>query len=338
MDASSQKLYFTDVGNHRLRAIEFDTGIITTVAGGGSTDIGDGGLATEAMFSTHPMRVALGDADNLFVTDAHQDRIRRIDGITGIITTIAGNGDEAFSGDGGIATKAGLCVPHGCRFDTAGNLFIADTHSQRIRRVDAATGIISTYAGTGEEGYTEDGTVAVHCKLNTPLAVDVAVNGDVYFVDTDNLRYRRIDAVSGTVHTVAGCGKMGVTEDRIPALEAKFGRPRDILLRGQYVYLVDGDNACIFAVDQQTGLIQRIAGCGTNGFSGDGGPATTAELGHCYSMAMDPKGNIYIKDCTNNRIRKVDVDTGIISTIAGTGSRGFEGDGGPALEATLAIG
>ena len=262
MDASAENLYFTDVGNHSLRAVDLATGVIATVAGGrppemGASPAGDGGPATEAAFSTHPMRVALDAVGHLYVTDAHQNRVRRIDAATGLITTVAGNGEEGFAGDGGPATAASLAVPHGCRFDRDGNLYIADTHNHRIRRVDAATGVVATVAGTGEKGYAGDGLPALESKLYAPLAVDVAANGDLYIVDTDNLRFRCLEAATGILRTVAGCGEMGPTETGIPALEAKFGRPRDIRVRGGQVYLVDGNNSSIFRLDLGSGLLHR---------------------------------------------------------------------------------
>ncbi len=229
-------------------------------------------------------------------------------------------------------------MPHGCRFDRSGNFYIADTHNHRIRRVDAATGVITTCAGTGEKGYSQEGLPALESKLYAPLAVDVAANGDLYIADTDNLRFRRLEADTGILRTIAGCGEMGPTDTGIPAIEAKFGRPRDILVRGDRVYLVDGNNSSIFRLDLGSGLLHRVAGTGSSGFSGDGGPAAEAQLDHCYSMAIDPAGNLYVKDSGNGRIRRVDAESGLISTVAGSGERGCSGDGGPALEAALRIG
>ena len=338
MHASKDKLYFTDVRNRRVRCVDLTTGAISTVAGGGPDDPGDGGPALKATFSTHPMRVTLDALGDLFVTDAHKDSIRKIASATGIITRYAGNGTEAFAGDGGPATAACLAVPHAARFDRAGHLYIADTHNHRVRRVDGVTGVITTIAGTGTEGFSADGTPAAEAQLNTPLSVDIDAAGNIYIADTDNLRFRRIDAITGEISTVAGCGEMGPIEDGAPALEVKFARPRDVLVGEEgKLYLVDGDNASVCQVDFATGLIHRVAGCGSHGFSGDGGPATAAELNHCYSMAMDGAGNLYIKDSSNLRIRRVD-QNGTISTIAGTGEPGYSGDGGPALDATLAIG
>ncbi|MAE61252.1 MAG: hypothetical protein CMJ49_07830 [Planctomycetaceae bacterium] len=339
VDASATHLYFTDVHNRRLRTVDFDTGVITTIAGGGPDDPGDGGPATCATFSTHPMRVRLDAAGHIFVTDAHQNRVRRIDAQTRIITTVAGNGDEAYRGDGGPATEAALTVPHDARFDRAGNLYIADTRANRVRKVDAATGMITTLAGTGEAGYAGDGGPAVAAQLDGPLALDIDTAGNIYIIDTDALRLRRVDAATGLITTVAGCGDMGPTESGIPAVEAKFGRPRDVkLIADDCLYLLDGNNASLMRIDLATGLVHVIAGCNVSGFAGDGGPAADAQMGHPYSMAIDPAGNLYFKDCTNRRIRKIDAATGIMSTFAGNGERGWTGDGGPALDASLGIG
>lgn len=338
MDASADTLYFTDVGNHRVRAIDLATRVIRTFAGGGAAEIGDSGPATDAQFSTHPMRVRLDRAGHVYVTDAHQNRIRRIDRATDIITTVAGNGEEAYAGDGGPATGASLRVPHDARHDRAGNLYIADTQNHRVRRVDAQTGLITTVAGTGEAGFSEDGRPAAESRLNAPLAMDIDPEGNIYIVDTDNLRIRRIDAQTGVITTAAGCGRMGPTEDGIPAIAATFGRPRDVRIGSDgCVYVADGSNAIVCRIDPATELIHIVAGCNAEGFSGDGGPASEAELGHPYSIAFDPAGHLYMKDCTNRRIRKVDAQTDIITTIAGTGEKGCSGDGGPAVEARLAI-
>ena len=132
--------------------------------------------------------------------------------------------------------------------------------------------------GPGEKGYTGDGLPALKSKLYAPLAVDVAANGDLYIADTDNLRFRRLEAATGILRTIAGCGEMGPTADGIPALEAKFGRPRDIRVRGDQVYLVDGNNSSVFRLDLGSGLLHRVAGTGSSGYSGDGGPALEAAL------------------------------------------------------------
>ena len=166
MDVSGDKLYFTDVSNHRVRAVDLGAATIATVAGGGNVEIGDGGPATAATLSTHPMRVMV-DKGDLYITDAHQNRVRRVDCRTGIITTVAGTGTEGFAGDGGPATAARLRLPYSIALDRDQNLFIKDSGNCRIRRVDAAAGTISTIAGCGEYGFSGDGGPALAARLAT---------------------------------------------------------------------------------------------------------------------------------------------------------------------------
>lgn len=340
MDVARSKLYFADVSNRRVRVVDLSSGVIRTVAGGGTisgdaSDIGDGQPATSAVFSTHPMRVMVDDDDALFVTDAHQNRVRRVDPVTQVISTVAGNGAETFSGDGGPATRAGLSIPHGARFDQWGNLFIADTRNHRIRRVDGVTGQISTVAGTGNEGYSGDDGPATAADLAAPLAVDIDSNGNLFIVDTDNDRLRRVDDSTGVITTVAGVGAIGALEDGVSAHEARFGRLRDVVVVDGALIVADGNNSIVFHLDLTTGVIRHVAGTGTEGFSGDEGPATQAQLHHPYSIAVDEGGHLFIKDSLNQRLRRVDQVTGTISTIAGSGEKGLSGDDGPAFEASL---
>jgi sugar lactone lactonase YvrE len=336
MYASKDKLYFADVSNHRIRAIDFASGNIDTVAGGGSEDIGDGLDARLATFSTHPMRVALDIGGNLYVTDAHQDRVRRVDISSGIISTVAGNGVSGYGGDGGPATEASLAVPHATRLNRQGNFYIADTHNHRIRRVDGGTGVITTIAGTGEVGFSGDDIAAVDAKLSSPLSVEVDEQGNVYIVDMDNLRIRRVDGSTGIITTVAGNGEKGLGGDGVLALETKFTRLRDVFIgHDGYMYIVDSGNAQVYRLDFASGLIHVVAGCGENGYSGDGGAATRAHLHSPYNAALDREGNLFIADTNNKRVRRVDAASGEISTVAGTGEQGFAGDGGPAVAALL---
>ena len=285
------------------------------------------------------MRVTVNASGDLYITDAHQDRVRLVEATTGIISTFAGNGREGYSGDGGPATVAGLAVPHAARFDRRGNLFIADTRSHRVRRVDAATGVITTVAGTGAPGYSGDGGQAVEAQLNGPLSVVTDDADNLYIVDCDNARLRRVDAASGHITTVAGCGEVGQLVDGIEARKACFGRLRDVLVAADGSLLVcDGNCSTVFRLDLGNGIIRFIAGNGTDGFSGDGGPANDAQLNLPYSIALDEVENLYIKDSFNKRIRRVDAGSGNISTVAGNGEFGDSGDGGPALEARLGIG
>ncbi len=331
-------IYFSDVGNSRIRRVDIATGVITTVAGGGTTDLGDGGPATEATFSSHPMRVTGDCAGNLYVTDAHHARIRKIDIATNTITTVAGCGAEGCSSDGGPAVHAKLASPHGSALDRHGNIYIADLKNDRIRKVDSSTGIITTVAGNGEHGYSGDGGPATEAMLASPIAVTCNDNGDLYIADHRNSRIRKVDAGIGTITTVAGTGERSFSGDGGPATQAAIALPRDVALDSDgSLYIADGANNRIRKVDPD-GTITTVAGTGRTEFSGDDGSAHKANLSMPYSIALDREGNLYAVDTGNYRVRRIDATTGIITTVAGNGSYGFSGDGDPAVEASLAVG
>ena len=331
-------IYFSDVGNSRIRRIDLTTGVITTVAGGGTGALGDGGPATRATFSTHPMRVTGDRAGNLYVTDAHHARIRKIDATTNTISTVAGCGVEGYSGDDGPAVHAQLASPHGSAVDRHGNIYIADLKNDRIRKVDAATGIITTVAGNGDHGYSGDDGHATEAILASPIAVTCNDYGDLYIADHRNSRIRKVDAATGTITTVAGTGEQDFSGDGGPATHAAISLPRDVALDADdTLYIADGANNRIRKVTPD-GAIFTVAGTGRAEFSGDGYPAHKANLSMPYSIALDSDGNLYVVDTGNYRVRKIDALTGIITTVAGNGSYGFSGDGGSAISASLAVG
>jgi hypothetical protein len=254
----------------------------------------------------------------------------------GIINTVAGDGIAGYSGDGGAATSAELNVPYGVAVDNAGNIYIADYGNERIRKVTASTGKISTVAGNGTVGYGGDGGPATSAKLDSPTGVALDGAGNIYIADLGNHRIRKVTVSTGIISTAAGNGTQGYSGDGGPATSAELYYATGVAADSAgNIYIGDEVNERVRKVTASTGIINTVAGDGVGGYSGDGGPATSAELNAPSGVAVDTAGNIYIADISNNRIRKVTVSTGIISTVAGNGTAGYSGDGGPATNAEL---
>jgi RHS repeat-associated protein len=299
--------------------------IITTVAGNGFAGYDssyDGGPAIQA--SLDPMGVAVSTDGSLYIADTRNHRIRRV-APDGIITTVAGNG-RGFSGDGGPANQARLNSPTGVAVSTDSSLYIADYYNNRIRRV-APDGIITTVAGNGSSGFSGDGGPATQATLDYPVSVTVSTDGSLYIADYVISRIRRV-APDGIITTVAGGGTFG---DGVPATQAGLYLPTSVAVSTDgNLYIADNQRISRVAPD---GIISTIAGNGQWGFSGDGVPATQASV-NPMGVAVAPDGSVLIGDMSNDRIRHVGPD-GIITTIAGNGQRGFNGDGGLATQSGL---
>lgn len=309
--------------------------IISTTVGTGEKGFGgDGGPAMAASLNG-PFDVAFDGAGNLYFSDTFNNRVRRVDG-RGIITTVAGNGDKAYSGDGGPATRAALNEPYGVVLDRTGNLYIADRLNRRVRRVDAATGIITTVAGTGEAAYSGDGGPAAQAGLAEPngLAFDPGQTR-LYITDVADHRVRVIEPASGRIATFAGTGAAEHSGDGGPARQAGvFGARAVKVAADGTVYILERQGSSLRAVDPRTGIISTIAGTTARGYSGDGGPALAAVFDAPKEMAIDKNGDILIVDTENHAIRRFDPRAGIVSALAG-GRQGAGGDDGPAGEAGL---
>ena len=323
---SGGNLYIADNSNVRIRRVD-TSGTITTVAGSGvCCYAGDGGAAADAQLG-YPDGVAVDAAGNLYIADSDDGRVRKVNS-AGIITTIAGNGYFGFSGDGGPAIGAMFSYPGGVAVDGAGNLYVADAHNARIRKVNAA-GAIATLVG----GAVNDGGLGVFGLLNAPAGVARDNAGNTYIADTDNNRVRKVDA-NGIITTIAGTGVTGFSGDGGAAIGAQLSTPQAVTLDGSgNLYIADIGNSRIRKVDT-SGNITTIAGNGGPGHTGDGGPATEAQIGTAYGLAVDSSGNLYAPDSSNNIVRKID-SSGIITTVAGNGTAGFAGDGGAATGAEL---
>jgi large repetitive protein len=260
----------------------------------------------------------------------------------GTMKTVAGNGQFEGVLDGGLATSANLDLPSGVTVDGAGNLYIADSAHNRIRKVTAATGIISTIAGNGNPSYVGDNGPADLATLNTPSGITIDGAGNLYIADTGNDVVRKITAATGIITTVAGNGTAGDGGDNGPATAANLNALLGVTIdNGGNIYIADTHNHHIRLVTLATGLISTVAGNGSTNaagggtFSGDGGPAILAGLNYPYAVVFDTAGNMYIPDSANNRVREVSASTKTISTFAGTGAGGYNGDGVAATAATL---
>jgi DNA-binding beta-propeller fold protein YncE len=301
-------LYFSEAHNHCVRRVEHGSGIITTVAGTGKAGYsGDGGPATLAQLDS-PYGIALDTANSLYIVDRLNACIRMVEVTTGIIRTIAGTGQPGYSGDGGPATQAQMQEPNDIVLDGQGHAFIADVRDHRVRVVDLAAGIITTFAGTGEAGSDGDGGPAHRAALLGPRALAFGPTGDLYICLRNGHKVRKIDMRTGVIRTVAGTGERGYTGDHGPALQATFNGPKEIAVdRHGNIVLVDTENHCIRRIDAASGLVTTVAGTGQPGGSGDGGPATAAMLKRPHGACVDEAGNIYIGDSENHRVRFVSI-------------------------------
>ena len=325
--------------------------IINVVAGNGydaGTNLGgytgNGGQATAAELDG-PSGIVLDKAGNIYFADYTNNVIRKVTKSTGIISNVAGNGylattnSGAYSGDGGPATAAELNEPGDIAFDTIGNLYITDYNNNRIRMVNTS-GVISTIAGNGTKSFSGDGGQATAAELNQPEGIVIDHAGNIYIADAANSRVRKIIASTGIITTFAGNATYGYSGDGGPATAAELDYPCGLAFdNSNNLFIADYFNNRIRKVST-SGVITTIVGNGygapsSGGYSGDGGQATAGELYNPIDIKLDTAGNFYIADQLNHRLRMISAATGIISTIAGNGISGYNGNGGPATAAEL---
>jgi sugar lactone lactonase YvrE len=269
-------------------------------------------------------------AGNVYIADTGNARIVRAGGGSAIV--VAGNGNQGLWGDGGPATSAQLKNPSGVAVDAVGNLYIADTGNAAIRKV-LPNGLIGEAVGTATAGYGGDGGRAMCAQVKNPSGVALDAQGRVYIADTGNSRIRGV-AANGVILTLAGTGVAGFGGDGSPSSSAQIKNPESVAIDAMNnIYIADTGNARIRKI-AVSGVISTVAGTGAPGFSGDAGPAAAAQLKDPIGIAIDSAGNIYVADAGNHRIRKIDTN-GMIHTVAGNGTAGFGGDGGPATSALL---
>ena len=363
---SSGNIYIAEFGTNRIRRVDNASGKITTAVGDGILGFAGDGGAPDKVEMNGPTSVALDGSGNIYFVDSLNYRIRKLAG--GTVTTVAGNGLLSRSGDGGPAINAQLNAPAGVAVDSAGNLYIADTLNNMVRRV-SPDGTITAFAGTGTAGSSGDGSAATSAQLNAPQGLAVDTAGTLYIADTGNNRVRKVSGgtistvasdlslpmgvavdtagnvyvasfgsnrvskvTNGAVSTLAGTGVAGYGGDGGAAANAMLKNPRAVAVDAAgNVYIGDTGNNRVRVVSG--GTIRTYAGNGLGGYDRDGVAATSTQVGNPVGLAVDGSGNLYITD-GSSRVRKV-LTNGLITTIAGNGALGYTGDGGPALNAMM---
>jgi uncharacterized protein (TIGR03437 family) len=358
---SAGNLYIADAVANRVRKVS--AGMITTVAGNGVSGFaGDNGPATSAQLN-FPNAMAVDSSGAIYIADLLNARVRRVS--AGVITTLAGTGSDIFSGENGPAASAQLSQPSGLALDAAGNLYIADRGNYRIRKV--SKGQISTVAGNGTPNFSGDNGPASRAQMSTTTGIALSFNGDLYLSDPYNRRVRKVSG--GVITSVAGSGEKGSDGDGDPATSARLTYPTCVAVDSAgNLYFSDGSSirrvsngaittaivnlqypftegiaadaaGNLYMADGNYGVVRKlsggvtsiVAGTGRPGYSGDDGPATSAQLSHPIGITLDASGSLYIADSDNRRVRRV--TNGVITTVAGNGTGGHGGDGGPATKA-----
>lgn len=289
--------------------------VVSTLAGTGTAGFSDQQV-------NNPYGVIFGPDGGLYFCDLDNQRIRRLDIRTRRMTTVAGSGQKGYGGDGGPATAAALNMPHEIQFDARGHLYIAERDNHVIRKVDGATGVITTLAGTNVAGFSGDGGPAARAQLRQPHSIVIDGQGQLLICDIGNQRIRKVDLANGTIDTYAGTGVAQPPSDGARVAGTPLNGPRTMVLdeRGD-LYLALREGNAIYRIATSTQTLHHVAGTGKQGFSGDDGPARAAELAGPKGLAYG-RGSLFVADTENHVIRRIDISSGIITTILGTGERG----------------
>jgi streptogramin lyase len=295
----------------------------TPIAGTGTAGFsGDGGPGIRAQIN-NPYGLVTGPDGALYFCEIGNHRVRRLDLKTGIISTVSGTGQKGYSGDGGPALDAAMNEPYELRFDSAGNLFVAEMQNHVLRRIDAATHVITTVAGTGAPGFSGDGGPAAKAQLRQPHSIAFDPQGRLLICDIGNHRIRRVDLKTSVIDTWAGTGERKPTPEDAPLAGTPLNGPRAIAVAPNGdLYLVLREGNSVYRIDAATQHFHLLAGTGETGYTGDGGPAKSAKLAGPKGIAAAPDGTLYLADTENHAIRRIDAKTGRITTVMGDGKRG----------------
>ena len=302
---------------------------VDTLAGTGEAGhSGDGGKAAAAKLN-NPFGVVRGPDGAIWFCEYSGHLIRRI-APDGTISTVAGTGKAGYDGDGGPALQASFNLPHELRFDAQGNLYIADMANHAVRRIDAKTRVITTFAGTGQGGYSGDDGPAAKAQLKQPHSIQFGPGGDLYICDIGNNVIRRVDSKTGAISTFAGTGKAGATPDGAPIRGTPLRGPRSLDFDPEgRLWLVTREGNQVLRFDLKAGTIHIAAGTGKKGFTGNGGPAREATLSGPKGIAVAPGGDVFLVDTESHSIRKIDAKTGKLEVVIGTGEKADGPDGAP---------
>ncbi len=307
---------------------------VRTVAGTGVAGLdpeGSSGTPATTTRINNPYGIVVGPDTALYFCEVDTGRTRRIDLNSRLLTTVAGNGEQAYAGDGRLALEASFWAPHEIRFDDPGNLFIVSRDSHTVRRIDAASGRVSTVAGTGEAGFSGDGGAAKAAQLRQPHSIAFDARGDLLICDIGNARLRRVDMNTGVISTLSGTGDRVATPDSAALSGTPLLGPRSIDTdTAGKAYLVLREGNSVFELDIANDRLSRIAGTGERGYSGDGGAAIDATFNGPKGIVYSAQDHsLYIVDTENHVIRRMSLVTGIIDTVLGSGERGDGPDGEP---------
>jgi sugar lactone lactonase YvrE len=275
--------------------------------------------------------LVIGPDGALYFCDLDNQRIRRLDLKTHRTTDVAGNGQRAYAGDGGPATTGSLNMPHELLFDSRGQMYIAERDSHVVRKVDRTSGLLSTLAGSGAAGFSGDGGPASKAQLRQPHSIALSPDGRLLICDVGNHRIRAVDLSTGFIETIGGTGEQLPTPDAAPLKGTPLNGPRTMAVdRDGTIYLALREGNALYRIAPETGTLHHVAGTGEQGYSGDGGPARLAKLAGPKGLALTGR-SLYLADTENHAIRRVDLGSGIITTVLGTGARGDGPETNPLL-------